>query len=101
MSTVFSGYKPACSLFMFASMFSIQLERICLANKTLILADRVLNFHGYMCSIEQYLEASRLENFLLLNELHFSSLKGFISLTAEANDMLNTGLIVDLLVFDT
>ena len=93
---------------MFASIFSIQLERICLANKTLILADRVLNFHGYICSIKQcffskrkYLEASRLESYPLLNELHFSSLKGFISLTAEANDMLNTRLIVDLLVFDT
>ena len=36
-----------------------------------------------------------------MNELRFSSLKGFISLTAEANDMLNTRLVVDLLVFDT
>lgn len=52
-------------------------------------------------SKRKYLEASRLESFLLLNELHFSSLKGFISLTAEANDMLNARLIVDLLVFDT
>ena len=52
-------------------------------------------------SKRKYLEASRLESFRLLNELHFSSLKGFISLTAEANDMLNTGLIVDLFVFDT
>ena len=52
-------------------------------------------------SKRKYLEASRLESFLPLNELHFSSLKGFISLTAEANDMLNTRLIVDLLVFDT
>lgn len=52
-------------------------------------------------SKRKYLEASRLESFLLLNELHFSSLKGFISLRAEANDMLNARLIVDLLVFDT
>ena len=52
-------------------------------------------------SKRKYLETSRLESFLLLNELHFSSLKGFISLTAEANDMLNARLIVDLLVFDT
>ena len=52
-------------------------------------------------SKRKYLKASRLESFRLLNELHFSSLKGFISLTAEANDMLNTGLIVDLFVFDT
>lgn len=52
-------------------------------------------------SKRKYLEASRLESFLLLNELHFSSLKGFISLTAEANDMFNARLIVDLLVFDT
>lgn len=52
-------------------------------------------------SKRKYLEASRLESFLLLNELHFSSLKGFISLTAEANDMLNARLIVDLLIFDT
>lgn len=52
-------------------------------------------------SKRKYLEASRLESFLLLNELHFSSLKGFISLTAEANDMLNARLIVDMLVFDT
>ena len=50
----------------------------------------------------KYLEAaSGLESFLPLNELRFSSLKGFISLTAEANDMLNTRLVVNLLVFDT
>ena len=48
-------------------------------------------------SMRKYLEASRLESYLLFNELHFSGLKGFISLTAAANDMLNTLLIVDLL----
>ena len=52
-------------------------------------------------SKKKYLEASGLESFLPLNELRFLSLKGFISLTAEANDMLNTRLVVDLLVFDT
>lgn len=52
-------------------------------------------------SKRKYLETSGLERFLPLNELRFSSLKGFISLTAEANDMLNTRLVVDLLVFDT
>ena len=52
-------------------------------------------------SKRKYLEASGFESFLPLNELRFSSLKGFISLTAEANDMLNTRLVVDLLVFDT
>lgn len=52
-------------------------------------------------SKRKYLEVSGLESFLPLNELRFSSLKGFISLTAEANDMLNTRLVVNLLVFDT
>lgn len=52
-------------------------------------------------SKRKYLEASGLESFLPFSELRFSSLKGFISLTAEANDMLSTRLVVDLLVFDT
>ena len=52
-------------------------------------------------SKRKYVEASRLESYLLFNELHFSGLKGFISLTAVANDMSNTRLIVDLLVFNT